>query len=260
MGSASRWHTLKQWIGKEHGEEERDRVGEEKGKKKKLLSGLPAVVRALPTLIRFSRFFFFCTLHSLLSTPLSVSLSFSLSVSRSLWVECRARISEQTPLTALPKVFFSLFCGICIFICVRFFSNSEYNTFRLWAISMSAFLFSYVIFNFWFWWLAKSHFFYPLLNIPLVHFLFLYLQSCHCLAPPRFSEFFFIIDWTFLQNCNFFFFLQFFFNLLQQHKKKFWYCALIIVACSVALSAEKTFHLFFHSISASRVYNESAEW
>lgn len=202
-------------------------------------------------------FFFALTIHFSLP-PLCLSLFLSVCLSLSVSRMQSTHIWTNTTY-CFAKHFFSLLRYLCIYLCT-FFSKSEYNTFWLWAISLSAFLCSYVIFNFWFWWLAKSHFFYPLLNIPLVHFLFLYLQSCHCLAPPRFSEFFFIIDWTFLQNCNFFFFLQLFFNLLQQHKKKFWYCALIIVACSVALSAEKTFHLFFHSISASRVYNESAEW
>lgn len=124
MGSASRWHTLRQWIGKEHGEEERDRVGEEKGEKKKLLSGLPAVVRALPTLIRFSRFFFFffCALHSLLSTPsLSLCLSPILCLSLAL-CESNAEHAYLNKHHLLLCQTFFLFVAVFVYLFVYVFS------------------------------------------------------------------------------------------------------------------------------------------
>lgn len=64
----------------------------EKGKKKKLLSGLPAVVRALPTLIRSS----FFALHSLLSVPPpTVSLSLFLAVCLSFSVYLSLSVSRM---------------------------------------------------------------------------------------------------------------------------------------------------------------------
>lgn len=80
-GPSASWHTLSQWLEKESGEEERKRETELERKrgKKKLHSGLPAVVHTLPTLIRSSCFVFFFFFSSV-CTPL-VKLSLSLSVS-----------------------------------------------------------------------------------------------------------------------------------------------------------------------------------
>lgn len=76
----------------------------ERGGKKKLHSGLPAVVHTLPTLIRSSCFVFFLFFFSSVRTPSSLSLSLSLRVL------CRSHRIEPIARVALPSIFCCIVC------------------------------------------------------------------------------------------------------------------------------------------------------